>query len=327
MMKLPRRWLAAKRWGIAGLVMAAPLVMAAAPASPAAPGVPTPAKMARVMAHFHEIHAASEFLAPSGKLVTTTSSDGSTLSAVAGTRSPSADGYGQLVFFFHGDQYVGVSSVWEAMAIIKIAADGVNRFKVTYANYAPSDAAFDPTLKPVTVVYTWNGAKFVSSRTLPSGVGDKIEVHWLAEPTAPATTKVAAVMGHVHEIQNPSEHFVPTGNLVLSSGPEGAMYSAIVGTRFPTADGYGQLVFFFAGNRYVGVNSTAEATAITQVYAYSDGRFAVTYANYTPKDPTDDPTLKPVTIVYTWTGTGFRASKPLPSGVLNQLSTHWVSGS
>ncbi len=307
--------------------LAAPLMVAAAPAPRPVVGVPSSAKIVRVMAHVHEAQAPSEFFAPSGTLLTTSGSDGTTLSAIVGTRSPSADGYGQLVFFFDGSRYVGTNNLWEATEITKIATDGMNRFRVTYAHYAPSDATFDPTLRPVTVIYTWNGTQFEASRTLPSGVGDKIEDYWLAEPTAPSATQLAATMAHVHEIQNPSEDFSPSGDLVLTSGFDGTMYSAMVGTRSPTADGYGQLVFFFKGNRYVGLNSAMESTAITEVQAYGPGRFGVTYANYTPKDPTVDPTLKPVTILYTWKDGKFHASAALPTGVVNKLSVHWVGKS
>lgn len=111
----------------------------------------------------------THFAAP-GKPVVVSDSKGGTLTAVVGMRYPTADGYGQLVFFFHNDQFIGVSTPKEANQILSVKPGGPKAFDVTYAHYAPNDPMVDPTLPPVPVTYSWNGKHMTPTRSLPTGV-------------------------------------------------------------------------------------------------------------------------------------------------------------
>lgn len=74
----------------------------------------------------------------------------------------------------------------EATAIQKLLPDGPSGFKVTFANYKPTDTMAGPTLPPVTVAYRMIGNHIVPSQSLPPGVTNKLGlVHDVAQPAAP----------------------------------------------------------------------------------------------------------------------------------------------
>jgi len=63
----------------------------------------------------------------------------------------------------------------------------------------------------------------------------------VARPTRP---QIDEIMKRTVEVRDRSEHFAPLGRLLevtVGDGQRGSL-SAVLGTRFPTADGYGQLV-------------------------------------------------------------------------------------
>ncbi|WP_433455176.1 LppP/LprE family lipoprotein [Streptomyces sp. CA-142005] len=92
---------------------------------------------------------------------------GSYLTAVIGTRSPSADGRGQLVFLWHGTTFVGLDSSSESLAIQAITPGKPGTIRVTYAHYGPDDALCCPSLAAVTIEYRWNGRGFTPSGMPP----------------------------------------------------------------------------------------------------------------------------------------------------------------
>ncbi|MCF8566725.1 LppP/LprE family lipoprotein [Alicyclobacillus tolerans] len=108
--------------------------------------------------------------------ITVPDGHGGTLTAVGGTRFPTADGLGQVVFFFHNGEIADLSSDKEAISVLSIKPAGTGSFAITYANYRPTDPMVHPTLPPQTITYTWNGNRMVPSAHLDSGATNGIEV-------------------------------------------------------------------------------------------------------------------------------------------------------
>ncbi len=129
--------------------------------------VPSPSAIARVMATTVEAGDPSEHFAPSSAPVTVADGSGGYLTAVIGTRSPSADGYGQLVFFWHGTTFVGWDRSSESLAIQAITPGKPGAIRVTYAHYGPDDGLCCPSLPAVTIEYRWNGHGFTPSGMPP----------------------------------------------------------------------------------------------------------------------------------------------------------------
>lgn len=142
----------------------------------------------------------------------------------------------------------------------------------------------------------------------------------------PPLTKVRRVMDHVREVKNPSETFKPTGLPVALKLKSGQVLSAVIGTRSPTADGYGQLVFFFLGEKFVGLSDTVEATAIRSLVADARQGFRIGYASYAAGAPTYAPRPKPLWITYHWKAGRIVPSRPIPKGVANGIRVRWVKG-
>lgn len=146
-------------------------------------GVPSTDEIDRVMASAAEVSSTGttgEHFVLTGRPVSITASNGDTVTAAVGTRSPSADGYGQVVFFFHNRQFVGLDSTDEKTQIrsIKPVAGGGMAFDVTYANYASSDALYNPTLPPATVTFGFNGTQFSpdGNMAIPTGASNGLRV-------------------------------------------------------------------------------------------------------------------------------------------------------
>ncbi|MFE7214331.1 LppP/LprE family lipoprotein [Streptomyces sp. NPDC001698] len=109
----------------------------------------------------------SEHFAPSSAPVTVADGSGGYLTAVIGTRSPSVDGYGQLVFFWHGTTFAGWDSSSESLAIQAITPGKPGTIRVTYAHYGPDDGLCCPSLPAVTIEHRWNGHGFTPSGMPP----------------------------------------------------------------------------------------------------------------------------------------------------------------
>ena len=103
------------------------------------------------------------------------------------------------------------------------------------------------------------------------------------------------------EVSDPAQHFTA-----------GAPLTAVVGTRFPTADGYGQLVFVWHDRALLGWDSSTESIAITRLWSSPPGVVAATCPHYAPADPPCCPSLPAETVAYTGSGTALRAGGPPP---------------
>jgi hypothetical protein len=93
---------------------------------------------------------------------------------------------------------------------------------------------------------------------------------------------------------------------------QGGTLTAAVGQRYPTADAHGQLVFFWHGTRFLGLDSVRESDSITRLSGTRTGAFRVTYPHYASKDAECCPSLPPVTVLYRWNGQRLSASGTPP---------------
>ncbi|MBV9280528.1 MAG: LppP/LprE family lipoprotein, partial [Chloroflexi bacterium] len=90
-----------------------------------------------------------------------------TLTAVVGTRYPTADGLGQVVFFWHNTIFISQSADYETPAVRSLRSPAPGTFVIRYVRYRPSDPACCPTLKPLTVTYGWSGHLLISNGAPP----------------------------------------------------------------------------------------------------------------------------------------------------------------
>lgn len=106
-----------------------------------------------------------------------------------------------------------------------------------------------------------------------------------ATSRAPSRTQIEAVMRRTVEVTDHSEHFATLGRLVavtVSNG-QGGTLTAVLGTRSPTADGYGQLVFFWHNGRFIGWDSR-ESIALVGIEPAGTRAVRVKYAHCSDKD-------------------------------------------
>ena len=167
--------------GCAFLLGAAPASSALSRSTPshASAAGPSKAAIAAVMAETVEVITPSEHFVPAGKPVSASDGAGGALTAEIGQRFPTADGYGQLVFFWHDGRFLGWDSRYESMSIMRLRSAGPRTFKVTYAHYAANDPAYDPSLPPVTVSYRWRHQRLIASATPPNRSFPGLEVRLL----------------------------------------------------------------------------------------------------------------------------------------------------
>lgn len=109
-----------------------------------------------------------------------------------------------------------------------------------------------------------------------------------------------------------SKGFAPVGDVVVTDDGSGGRLSAVKGVCQGSADGYCQQVFFFDNGQYLGTDTLATSRGIINVAAGGAAKIAITYAQYAPEDPLCCPSLAPVTIVYTWTGSTLEPSGTPP---------------
>ncbi len=135
--------------------------------TPTATAPPTGQQIATQLASTHETIGPGEGFV-GGPPVTVSDGDGGYLTAVPAGRSPSADGHGWLVFLWHDQRFLGWDTNRESWNVT-VRADGMDAIQATYPDYSPGDPACCPSLPPVTITYSWNGAGLTQSRTLPAG--------------------------------------------------------------------------------------------------------------------------------------------------------------
>jgi hypothetical protein len=161
------------------------IATASAPAwtSASAPNRPTTAQINKVLSEAVEV-APGEPANCKGKtcerlhrldtVVIVTDGHGGWLTAVPAERWPTADGYGQLVLFWHDRGFVGsetlahLPSLGPEAVSLAIVGSGPDRIVIRFARYRPSDAMCCPSLKPMTIVYTWTGKDLKASAQVPS---------------------------------------------------------------------------------------------------------------------------------------------------------------
>ena len=107
-----------------------------------------------------------------------------------------------------------------------------------------------------------------------------------ATPRTPSRTQIEAVMRRTVEVTDHSEHFATLGRLfaVTVGDGRGGTLTAVLGTRSPTADGYGQLVFFWHNGRFI---PWADATihVLSHVVSYGSSVFEGIRCYATPGGP------------------------------------------
>ncbi len=89
-----------------------------------------------------------------------------TLRALVGTRSGSADGYGQQVFFFVDGSFIGTDAK-EPSAVVKVVSQGDTEAVVAYQLYRPGDPLSSPSGGQATVHFQLNNGKLVALGTIP----------------------------------------------------------------------------------------------------------------------------------------------------------------
>ncbi len=142
--------------------------------TPKAAAAPTSQQVAAQIATTHETADPSEGFVGSPP-VTVGDGAGGYLTAVSALRHPSADGHGDLVFFWHNQTFLGWDTNKETWNV-SIRGGGTNAIEATYPDYAPGEPACCPTLPPVTITYSWNGVGLAQNRTLPAGAIVGIDV-------------------------------------------------------------------------------------------------------------------------------------------------------
>jgi hypothetical protein len=120
-----------------------------------------------------------EHLHPMGKAVVVPDGHGGWLTAIPAVRWPTADGYGQLVLFWHNKTFVGTDALTplpnlgnEAFTVGVVRA-GKDTVVLKYARYKSTDPMCCPSLPPVKVAFHWNGTKVVASEPVPADAREK----------------------------------------------------------------------------------------------------------------------------------------------------------
>jgi hypothetical protein len=137
-----------------------------------------------------------------------------------------------------------------------------------------------------------------------------------ATPTAapPTAQQIAAQVANTHETTDPNEGFIGNSPVTVSDG-SGGYFTAVSALRNPSADGHGALIFFWHNQTFLGWD-TNEETWNVMVRSYSADAIGATYADYAPGNPACCPSLPPVTVTYSWRGTGFAQSRKIPAGAI-----------
>jgi len=131
---------------------------------------------------------------------------------------------------------------------------------------------------------------------------------------APTAQQITAQIASTHETTDPSEGFVGSSPVTVSDG-SGGYLTAVSALRNPSADGHGALIFFWHNQTFLGWD-TNEETWNVMVRANGADTIEATYADYAPGNPACCPSLPPVAITYSWSGTGFAQSRLLPAGAV-----------
>jgi hypothetical protein len=91
---------------------------------------------------------------------------GQTLRVLVGTRTGSADGYGQQAFFFVNGRYLGTDTKLPS-ATVKLVSQGDTEVTLGYTLYRKGDALADPSGGEAHVTFQLNNGKLVPLGTIP----------------------------------------------------------------------------------------------------------------------------------------------------------------
>lgn len=140
------------------------------------------ASVLRVLAQASEVGSKSEHLALDGKIVTVSDGRGGTMTAVPARRSPTADGYGQYVLFWHDTTFIGSDNLSHLPSLgaesvqISVSSSGPNRIVLRFVRYKPSDPMCCPSIPPGYVTYHWTGTSLSAAETIPTGSGNGLSM-------------------------------------------------------------------------------------------------------------------------------------------------------
>jgi hypothetical protein len=127
----------------------------------------------------------------------------------------------------------------------------------------------------------------------------------------PQSYEIAAQMRRTVEKDDPSTHFTPDSTpITVSDGYEGWI-TAVHGHRYPTADGYGHLIFFWHNDKFLGWDAIYESL-VSHIVDSGTGYFEVSYAQYATNDSLADPSLADKRIIYKWDGSSLKSSGSPP---------------
>lgn len=187
---------------------------------------PSLTEIKRVMASATESNASGptgEHFTLMGKPISITDAAGDTVTAAIGARSPSADGYGQVVFFFHNHKFIGLDSNMEKTQIQSVKADSNQRFgfDITYANYASTDPLFNPSQPPVTVPFVWSGLTVnpVGKAAIPQGAMNHLHVKVDGNESTSSTTNSSTseiAQSQLQSVKNAIAKVLPKGATLIN---------------------------------------------------------------------------------------------------------------
>jgi hypothetical protein len=131
--------------------------------------------------------------------------------------------------------------------------------------------------------------------------GGAVSAHSALSP--PSTHQITFRLRHTVEVGIKGEYFRDLGKpLTIKDGRGTGTLTAVVGTRYPTADALGQVVFFWHNAAFIGQSADYETPAVRSLTSPAPGAFIIKYARYKPSDPSCCPTLKPLRVSYGWSG-------------------------
>jgi hypothetical protein len=137
----------------------------------------------------------------------------------------------------------------------------------------------------------------------------------------PSIREISFELNRTVEIADKTTHFSANSQPVTVSDGAGGWLTAVIGVRFPTADGKGQLAFFWHNATFIGFDTHTESNQINGISASGVSTFAVQYTHYAPTDPLCCPSLAPVTIEYHWNGHAMTPSGSPPGHRAGETAT------
>jgi hypothetical protein len=134
--------------------------------------------------------------------------------------------------------------------------------------------------------------------------------------TAPATTSPASLAPGNASLDSAEAVVMAAGYTPYPDAGEfwdpQAPINAVLGTQTGSADGDSNWAFFFAGNTYIGHDTTSPSVALS-IQSRTKTVITLAYRIYGPSDPTCCPTGGTQTVRYQWNGSKLTPLDPIPS--------------